>query len=177
MKVSKLLVAAAVAASAATAGAQTTQNCTGTGDKISSGCSVATSVQVTVPAVARMTFSTVATNLTNPGAVNFGTAGIVDAGPSIDVNANVGYTLTVAAAAANFTGPTGSAKPASSLGWALSAGASSFTPLDVAGTQVAKTTAPSASATYAMQYRTKYDWTVDVPGSYSLTLNYTLTAP
>jgi hypothetical protein len=30
---------------------------------------------------------------------------------------------------------------------------------------------------YLISYKTRYTWTIDTPGSYSLTVNYTLTAP
>ena len=176
MKVSKLLVAAiASVATAATAHAQTVQNCTGAAATIAAGsCTVATNVSVTVPAVARMTFSTVATNLTAPTAAQFGAAapGVTTAGPSIDVNANVAYTLKVDAATPNFAGPAGTSKPSSSLTYSVDGGTDR-----ALGTTVGSTGAASATATYAIQYRTKYDWTVDLPGTYTLGLTYTLTAP
>jgi hypothetical protein len=36
---------------------------------------------------------------------------------------------------------------------------------------------PAIGTTYAVKYNTKYNWTIDKPGTYTLVVQYTLTAP
>lgn len=158
-----------------TASAQV-QNCTGTTSSGPSGCTVTNTVSASVPYVARLTLSQAATTLTAPSAADFGGTGVVDAAAiNIDVKANSAYTITAAAATANFSGPSGATKPAGSL--AFTTNASTYTALSTTGATVGTGAAATASTTYTIGYRTAYNWTVDAPGSYSLAVNYTLTAP
>lgn len=174
---SSSLVAAVVLslAAAGTASAQV-QNCTGTASAGPAGCTVTNTVSATVPYVARLTLSQAATTLTAPTAADFGTTGVVDAAAiTIDVKANTAYTVTATAATATFSGPSGSAKPAGSL--AFTTNASTYTALSTTGATVGTGAAATASTVYTIGYRTAYNWTVDAPGSYTLAVNYTLTAP
>jgi hypothetical protein len=170
-----LMAATLVLATASTAGAQV-QNCTGTASAGPSSCTVTNTVSATVPYVARLTLSQAATTLTAPAAADFGTTGVVDAAAiTIDVKANSAYTLTASAATANFSGPSGSAKRAGTL--AFTTNASTYTALSTTGGTVGTGSAATAGTVFTIGYRTAYAWTVDAPGTYSLAVNYTLTAP
>jgi hypothetical protein len=92
-------------------------------------------------------------------------------GPTLNVKANAGYTLTASAAASTWTGPSGSSKPAADL--KMNVDNAGNVALGVVGTSGSAT----ASQNYAIAYNVIYNWTTDIPGSYSLVVNYTLTAP
>jgi len=175
MKFAKLLVVTAMSAVAATAHAQTLINCGGATEAgigpSTTSCRLTNQVNASVPTVARLEITSTSTNLTAPLAADFGTAaGVNSTGPTLTVRANAGYVLTSAPAAATWTGPATSNKLASDLKMSVNAGST-----------VALGTVGSGSATagvdYAIGYNVIYNWTTDIPGSYSLVVNYTLTAP
>lgn len=102
--------------------------------------------------------------------MDFGTsAGVASNGPTLTVSANAGYTLTASPNAASWSGP--GTKPATDL--KMNVGGGSYAALGQVGTA----TAATASTSYVVGYNTIYNWTTDIPGSYSLVVNYTLTAP
>lgn len=187
MKVSKVLVAAVVTAIAAgAAGAQSTVNCGGSGELVigatvgASTCLVSNTVSAVVPSVARLAITTSSTTLTAPLAADFGTAGsgnlVTSAGPTLNVSANVGHTLT-ASSPTNWsvTGQVGTPsgpKPAADL--EIKVGAGSFAAIGILGSATA---AATNNVSYPLTFGTKYNWTVDVPGTYSLALTFTLTSP
>lgn len=176
MKINKMLVAAAMTlASAVTAQAQQTINCGGASEAaIGASCTVLNTVSAAVPSVARMSITGPnTTTLTAPLAADFGTAGsgnqVTTSGPTITVSSNVAHTVT-ASSPTNWSGPVGSAKPATDLQIKVNAG--SFAAIGTIGG-----TAATNSATYALTFGNKYNWTVDVPGTYTLALTFTLTSP
>lgn len=178
MKSTKVLVLTAMVAvaTASSAGAQLFINCGGAGEAVigaaSTTCRLTNTVSATVPTVARLTITSLTTTLTAPLAADFGTAaGVPSAGPSLNVKANAGYTLTASPAAATWTGPATSTKPASDLKMNVNGGS------NVALGQVGTSAAATATTDYAIGYNTIYNWTTDIPGVYSLVVNYTLTAP
>jgi len=178
MKVTKLLVMAAMTAvtTAGAAGAQTFINCGGASEAAigaaTTTCRVTNQVSATVPTVARLSITSTTTTLNAPLAADFGTAGGVNSGgPTLNVKANVGYTLTSSAAAATWTGPAGSSKPATDLKMNVDGGGNVV--LGVVGTSGVAT----ATHDYVIAYNTIYNWTTDIPGTYTLVVNYTLTAP
>lgn len=177
MKFARLVATgAALLAVAGTAQAQVTQQCTGTATGISAGCAVTNTVTSTVPYIARLILSSPATALTAPTAADFGTvAGVVSAGAvTLEVRANSKYTVTAAAAAANFSGGSGN-KQSSSL--TFTTDASTYKPVAGTGSTVGTSLAATASTIYTIGYKTLYDWTIDTPGAYTLGIVYTLTAP
>jgi hypothetical protein len=179
MKVTRIIAAAAVSALlAGTAHAQATNtaNCTG-GTASASNCRVQNTVSATIPWVARMDIAS-ATTLPSPTAENFGTtAGLSTSSPTaLTVSANAGVTITATAATASWTGPY--AKPASDLRIFLPAAPTTFLTLsNTTGQPVFSSTTATASSTVNIGYNVLYSWGTDVPGSYSLAVNYTLTSP
>jgi hypothetical protein len=94
------------------------------------------------------------------------------------LRSNTSYAVAISAASATWTGVPGSAwqtKPAGDLEWSL----------DPAGPFVSVTTTPvsvsTGSATgngvLTVYLRSRFVWASDVPGSYSLPVRFTLTAP
>jgi hypothetical protein len=134
-------------------------------------CTLNVSATASINSVARLSITTTTTTLTTPATTDFGTtAGVNSVGPTITVKANAGYTLTASAASGTWTGGSNS-KPAADLKMTVNGGT-----LTALG-QVAQTTAPTSGTSYAIGYNTIYNWVVDKPGSYSLVVKYTLTAP
>jgi len=179
MKVSKLFVMAAVAVvgSASSAMAQTSIFCGGATEAVlaaspSITCRVTNQVSATVPTVARLGITSTMTTLNAPLAADFATvAGVNSGGPTLNVRANAGYTLTASAATPNWTGPVGSSKPATDLKMNVDGAG------NVALGQVGTSSVATATTDYVIAYNTIYNWTTDIPGTYSLVVNYTLTAP
>jgi hypothetical protein len=181
MKFAKLVVLTAMSAVAATSAHAQTVNCSigGIGGELNltspSTCLVSDPLTANVVKVARMTITGNNITLTTPGATAFSdlastSLGVVDNGPSISVSSNTAYTVT-ASSAATWGGTGSGTKPASDL--LIKVGAGAFGAIGTIGTGAAATDLTS----YVLQYKTKYTWTVDTPGSYTLTVNYTLTAP
>jgi hypothetical protein len=146
------------------------QECNSGSSSGAANCQLPVVATARINAAARLSITTTATTLVTPKAADFGTAtGVTTTGPSITVLSNAGYTLTASAGAATWTGPTGTSKPASDL--RMNTG--TVVPLGQVGTSNAGT----AGTTYNILYNTIYNWTIDKPGTYSLVVNYTLTAP
>jgi hypothetical protein len=178
MKSKKIVLTALVGvAMAGSAQAQATLNCGGSSEAVlaaspSVTCQLSNTVSATVPTVARLMISSTTSTLTAPLAADFGTgAGVNSAGPTLTVMANAGYTLTASAGATNWTGPTGATKPATDLKMNVNLAG------NVALGKVGTSTSATSTTTYAIGYNTIYNWTTDIPGVYSLLVNYTLTAP
>jgi len=107
-------------------------------------------------------------------------AGYVDFNPStpvLTVSSNKGWNLNVKAS--NFSGPYAKSvsdlklKDASASGHVVN-GFSNFTPLSLAGQEMASYTSPVRNESHPIQYRIMLDWTVDIPGTYAITVTYTL---
>ena len=179
-----LLLAALVAvAGASRAGAQaSTVNCGGSGELVigataaASTCAVSNNLSATVPSVARLTLSSSATTLTAPRAVDFGTGGsgnnVTTVGPSLTVAANIPYSIV--ADAPNFFAKDGnpSTKPKSDM--TFSTDGTTFNPI---GGTIASGAAATDGTSLSLTYGTKYNWTVDTPGTYTLAVTFTLTSP
>jgi hypothetical protein len=103
------------------------------------------------------------------------------AGPVVAVSANTPWALSISATSPTWTATSTfpgvaarSDKPASDLRWSLDA--ASFTPLDVAGRQLA-TGGGTNAAISRLTWRVLYDLTLDTPGDYAMTVLFTVTAP
>lgn len=140
------------------------------------GCTVTHTVSATAPTVLNLTLSTTTTALTNPTtAASFdSTAGIDNAGPVVTVTSNKNASVTISTAAANWTGPVGTTKAISDLGWRTTgsghgAGLSS-TAADVIASGKGVRTA-------TITWNTFWRLASDEPGAYSLATTFTLVAP
>lgn len=181
MKVTRIIAAVAmstVLAGTAQAQATNTANCTGgTPSAAANACFVRNTVTATIPWVARMEITT-ATTLPSPTAEDFGALGgkSTTAPTALTVSANAGVTVTATAATAAWSGPY--AKPATDLRIFLPASPSTFLTLSsTAGQTVFTSTAATSASLVNIGYNVLYSWGSDVPGSYSLAINYTLSSP
>lgn len=143
-------------------------------------CSVTNTASVTVGTVLRLALSSSATALTAPDSTAYN-AGFQDnlAALTATVKANRGWTLNVKAGVASWTAAGAgarAAKPAGDLQFSSSGGAP-FTALTTADQGLATSASGTPGATSTISYRTLWDWTLDTPGTYSLDVVFTVTAP
>ena len=149
----------------------------------STPCSLTLNVSLTPTDVLRLTVSTTSSNLGTPVESDY-TAGFLAAnGPSVTVKANRAFHVALKAGGATFGytpvgGLTNPNKPASDLKWGLTAGGS-FTGLTTSDvTAFSGSASPTTAGTVqAMFYRTSLAYGTDKPGSYSLSVIFTLSAP
>lgn len=148
-------------------------------------CAISVPASITVGTAVAGTLPATTLGLTTP------TAGDFDAGASVTtagltVFANRSWTLLVSAAATTWTTSGGSpsdpvwaAKPISDLQWGLAAGGPTWTGLSTTATTVTTGTGATANtgAAVTMYFRMLHGWTTDTPGTYSLPVTYTITAP
>ena len=149
------------------------------------GCNLTDNLTVTVPTLQTLTISATSTPLSVPAITDLGGAAIPavggDAGPNVTAKANVPFSVTIAAAAANYsftnTGTNTFADPgksAANTAWSLAANGT-YTALSTTAACIATSATPGNQAV-SVFYRTSWNIT-DVPGSYSLNVTYTLTEP
>jgi hypothetical protein len=142
-------------------------------------CYVETTLSATVPTVVRLTL----TGFTLDNNTDFGTitegdfnTGYKDvAGPKSNVKANKAWTLTVASTGATFTGAT-YAKPVGDLLWKEGLGGDPATPMSTTAAELADG-GPTDSQDHDIQYRLNLTYALDAPGTYNLTVHFTLSAP
>ena len=144
-----------------------------------SGASCTITVQMPVSDVLRLTLSVVTTSLGTPVDADYTAGFIAAAGPTATAKANRAFTVSVDATSAtfgysgSFTNPN---KPASHLTWATTAGGP-FTRNAGTAATLASGSSGTAGTAQAIFFRTLVTYAADPPGSYSLTVRYTLSAP
>jgi hypothetical protein len=170
MKAKMLLTAGlALAVGAVPVAAQNTNPCSSSNAAI--GCSVNVVTSVNVPEILQLNLSATTTNLTAPNAAAFNAGFQDDAGPTATVTANRSWKVTVNSVG-SFSGPY--AKAASDLKWGTASGVYANAMGTAATLFTGGGTAGMAQQIY---YRTLYDWTKDVAGSYAITVVFSITQP
>jgi hypothetical protein len=151
-------------------------------------CTVSLATSATVLDVLHLNLSTITLDLLTPTEADY-TAGFKDATahPTATVKANRAWAVTVGphsgATEFGFSGTlTNPHKTASDLVWAKTAGGlgSPFSNLGASATLSSSsigTDGITASSKQDIFFRTKWFWASDVPGTYSLTVDFTLSAP
>jgi len=182
---SRLWLAGALVSFASVAAAAQTVSCT-TGNGAKASCPTPLpqiAFTLVVPRVVQLTLSASSLNLMN----NDVSATDYEAGsksaPSLTVTAfaDTAAVITMAAATTNFTAPAGVTKPASTLQASLDG--TTFNGLTTAGTTVMTIAAGGqghgtiGGKVQIIAFKTLLGYTSDPPGSYSLTINFTITAP
>jgi hypothetical protein len=164
-----------------------TTTCPITNNGKGASCSTSFSIAMTVQKTVMLDVDPSALTLPNLDvssidyAAGFKTAGsLALTGRTNDNSSPGGMAVTIAAAAANFT-YTGNASPApnktvGTLQWSTNGG-TTWNNTSQTGATVLSTTAPTAGANQTVTFRTGLGWTTDPPGTYTLTLNFTITAP
>lgn len=167
----------ALAGAARPARAQTT--CTA---PLPGSCTVSASASLTIGGVVLLSVTTATSALAAPTEADYDAGFAATTGPVITVMANTPWSLQLASTAAQWSATSTvpgiaawTAKPASDLLWGTTA-AGPWTGASTAGATLASG-GRTAGTTIPLFYRTRYGWTTDTPGSYSLTLMVSITAP
>ena len=146
------------------------------------GCSGATcTIEISMPVtnILRLSLASPSIPLGAPTEVDY-QAGYRDTGPvDVIVKGNHPFSVQIGGMASSFT-YTGSLpnpnKPASDLRWALSASALASTANHM-GTTATLITSNGTGVTLPLYLRTLWNFPTDVPGTYSLVISFTLSAP
>jgi hypothetical protein len=147
-------------------------------------CNTTNTASVTVGALVKLGMSSPTTALTNPTADNVDAGNVIaDAGPTLTVKANRSWTLKIKSqnpASWSYVGSDAGVKPISDLAWSTAVGGT-FAAITAADVTFASGASSSNGATSQAFFRTS--WTSDftnasnAPGTYSLPIVFTLTAP
>lgn len=171
-----LAIVIASASLPGTARAQCTAS--GSGDT----CTQPGSVSMTAGRVVRLQMSDGSTALTAPTTSDFDAGFNTTTGPTLTVSSNAPWTLLVRSAATFWTAmdtspsaPARTTKPAGDLRWSTASGGT-FNALTTGDVTLVGGSATASSAT-TIFFQTLYDWTLDTPGNYSLSVVLTLTSP
>ena len=163
------------------AGAVFTGNLEGQSCSATSGapCTVTNTASATVTELVRLTLSAPTTDLGNPSEADF-LAGQRDAaGPTATVVANRPWVVSVVGNTGAFTcagaGCNGT-KTAADLKWEVNGAGGSFANNMSTPSDLASGNATSGTSAQIM-YRTLWSVANDTPGTYSLVVNFTLSAP
>ena len=147
-------------------------------------CNTTNTASVTVGALVKLGMSSATTTLTNPTADDVDAGNVLaDAGPSFTIKANRSWTLKIKSQnATNWTyvGSNSGVKPISDLSWSTSLGG---TYAAITGSDATFASGASSTNGAAAQAFFKTNWLSDftsasnAPGTYSLPIVFTLTAP
>src|SRR6266404_1356727 len=136
-------------------------------------CGVPGSASMTAGRVVQLQMSAGSTPLTAPTPADFDAGFNSTSGPTLTVSANSAWTLHIRAAAPSWTGtdtspgaPARTNKPAGDLQWATSSGGP-FAALTASDASLVAGSAAAGDAT-TLYFHTRYDWTLDTPGNYTL---------
>jgi hypothetical protein len=142
-------------------------------------CSVTNAASVTVGTVLKLSLSSTSTSLTSPDTTAFN-QGFQDdlSALTAKVKANRAWSLKISGATATW-GASGAGaranKPVGDLAWSVSGGAP-FTALSNTAASIASAGGTSGT-TSTVSYRTSWNYTLDTPGTYSMDVVFTATAP
>ena len=142
-------------------------------------CSGNVASSLTIPIILRLTLDDTSSTITSPTSADYtaGQTSSASTGPVATIRSNNNWTLLVRASAAVWTGTGGAraTKPAGDLLWSKTSGGS-YTALTTTNVTVATGTRGSSNVT-TLFYKTNWAWNLDTPGTYTLTVIYTATAP
>jgi len=166
----------ALLATAAFARPAAAQNCMYTGTNGS--CSINLTSSITVARLLRLTINDTSTTAPAPTEADYDLGYQQFAPLTATVKTNGTWSLGIRATAATWTASGGARanKPVGDLRWSTSAGGS-FTAMTTTNTTFFPSGTATAGTVVPMFYRILWSYTNDLPGTYRLTVIYTLTAP
>jgi len=145
-------------------------------------CNQPGSVSMTAGRVVRLEMSAGSTALTAPTLADFDAGFNATTGPTLTVSANAPWTLLLRSGATFWTAtntspgaPARTTKPAGDLRWSTASNGT-FNGLTTSDVNLVTESATALNAT-TLFFQTLYDWTLDTPGNYSLSVVLTLTSP
>jgi hypothetical protein len=122
------------------------------------------------------------TSLSAPTTADFDAGFNATTGPTLTVSANAPWTLHLRSTAAFWSAtntspgaPARTIKPAGDLSWSTASNGT-FSALTTSDANLVTGPATASNVT-SLYFHTLYDWALDTPGSYSMSIVLTLTAP
>ena len=180
MNATRIMLAAMVLGAAISVEKAGAQNCSGN----AGSCNTTNTASVSVNALVKLGMNSAATTLTAPTAdqVEIG-ANIADVGPNFTIKANRSWTLNIKTTNAStwtYVGSNGGSKPVSDLSWSNAvagtyAGISSTDALFLSGASA--TNGLAAQAFFKTVWAAGFTQPSNAPGTYSLPVVFTLSAP
>ncbi len=143
------------------------------------GGDVTHTITVTITRATRLGASSSSVPLGTPSSSDFDAGYGQTGGPTLTIKANAAWNVTLRGTQAIWTAspsPARANKPVGDLQWALAAGGP-FVNMTTTAATLTSGAAASAGTTVSLSFRVKYAWLLDTPGSYSLPLQLTITAP
>lgn len=162
----------------ALAGPLVAQNCQTPNGANPGTCSINVASSLTIPTLLRVSIDDTTTSLTTPTEAIYNSGTVVSSGPVVTIKTNSPWTLLIRGAAATWTGIGAGAranKPVGDLGWNLT-GVGAFTPMSTVNATVASGTRGAAHV-QSLFYQVNWSWPLDTPGTYSLSVIFTVTSP
>ncbi len=142
------------------------------------GGTASAALNITIQQATRVTVASSTVTIPQPTDASY-TAGFGSPGTvAFEVRSNAAWRVSISSSSTtwSFSPPTARTdKPRADLQWAL-APAGPYTDLSAAITSILTGTATN-STIQTLYLRSKYDWTLDRPGTYSIPVQVTLTAP
>jgi hypothetical protein len=147
-------------------------------------CNTTNTASVTVGALVKLGMSSATTSLTNPAADDVDAGNVIsDAGPTFSVKSNRSWTLKIKsqnAATWTYVGSNSGVKPISDLSWSTSSGGTfaAITNSDATfASGASSTNGAAAQAFFKTSWLSDFTSASNAPGTYSLPIVFTLTAP
>jgi hypothetical protein len=179
MRATRTLLAAMVLGTAIGA-SQASAQCSGNAGT----CNTMNTASVTVGALVKLDMTTTTTALTNPTADDVAAGNtLANDGPQFTIKANRSWTLKIRsqnAASWTYVGSNAGVKPISDLAWSTSVGGTfvAITASDATFSSGASSTnGAAASAFFRTSWLSDFTSASNAPGTYSLPIVFTLTAP
>ena len=180
MKATRIMLAAMVFGTAIGASQANAQGCIG-----AASCAGTQTAQVIVPALVKLAMTANSTTLTPPSANDIDVGATVgpDAGPTFTIKANRSWTLNIKSGVATnwtYVGSFAGTKPISDLEWATAAGGS-YAAITASDVLFASGASATNNATVQPFFKTLwaagFNNAANAPGTYSLPVTFTLSAP
>lgn len=153
------------------------QSCNASSEALSGSCSFNATLSAIIPFMARLSSSTSTTSLGVLDNAALSSGSTVTTGPTVSAVANFAWSVSVKAGAADwsFVGTvTDPHKSSEDLRWRIADGP--LTAISTTGAQVISGAAGIA-ATATLTFSTLWPWSSSPPGTYTLPVTLTLTAP
>jgi hypothetical protein len=134
---------------------------------------------VTVTAAVRLSSPATSVSLTSPTGSEYDAGFGPSTGPVLTMKANTAWTVTIRSTQATWTAspaPARANKPLADLLWSTSA-TGPFTAMSTNGVSIATGVTGTPGTAIPLHFRVLYAWSLDTPGTYSLPLQLTVTAP
>lgn len=142
------------------------------------GGAASAALNITIQQATRLTLASSSVALPQPTDVSYNAGFGAPGSVAFEIRSNANWRVSISSSATTWSFSPASArndKPRADLQWATNI-AGPFTDVTATATSIA-TGGATNSTIQTLYLRSKYNWTLDLPGSYSIAVQVTLTAP